>query len=237
MFLHRLTHHIRRQDWIAIGIEFCIVVIGIYAAFELDRWREAESSKRLNETFLQMLELELEDKLPGTREMIESYSTEEDLQNVAIAWLNGEESTDRFTPDMCYALFQSLTLNWSATRLETPEIISGNDQSLESRDLNLRRLLFRLSSYQDRVDAVYMRFLSQIVNISDRYPELIIRADQSSQNIRDHMVCNPEGMRTNQAFKNQVFGNIGRSSAMLNFRRQELERLEAVAEHVKEVNR
>lgn len=116
-----------------------------------------------------------------------------------------------------------------------PEIISGADQSLEVRDLYLRRLLFRLSAYQDKVDVMYACFLSQIVNISDHFPELIIRAGRSAEDI--HMVCKPEGMRANQAFKNQVFGNIGRSSAMLRFRKQELERLEAVAECITQLNR
>jgi hypothetical protein len=33
---------------VAIGIEFMIVVLGVYAAFELDRWRDTESARQAN---------------------------------------------------------------------------------------------------------------------------------------------------------------------------------------------
>ena len=95
-------------------------------------------------------------------------------------------------------------------------------------DTELRRLLLALGSLQERTAGAFDRFVSQIVNISDRYPDLLIRRDRSPENIRDGLVCDAEGMRASQAFKNQLFGNIGRQSALLNLRQEELELLRQI---------
>lgn len=61
MLLKRLTAQFARRDWAAIAIEFDIVVAGVYGAFELDRWRESESERRINERFIELLHVELEE--------------------------------------------------------------------------------------------------------------------------------------------------------------------------------
>jgi len=41
MVLRLFTKHLRDQDWIAIGIEFVIVVLGVFLGIEVSNWNEA----------------------------------------------------------------------------------------------------------------------------------------------------------------------------------------------------
>ncbi|MEJ2534608.1 MAG: hypothetical protein P8008_03880 [Gammaproteobacteria bacterium] len=235
MILKRLSTALRRQDWTAFAVEFLIVVIGIYAAFQLDRWRELETARSAYENFTRMLSLELDEKLPDSRRRVEMLQSVRAEQNAVIQWLNGDQPRSRFTEEMCFATFRSLVLNWSPTRLETAAFMVTGDRDQNVQDMELQRLLLALGSLQEQTDRAFDRFVLQIVNISDRYPELLRRQDPSTDEIREGLVCAPEGMRANQAFKNQLFGNIGRQSALLDSRLQELELLERIDARVGEL--
>ena len=41
MILRRITKHVRDQNWLAVGLDFFIVVLGILIAFQITNWSEA----------------------------------------------------------------------------------------------------------------------------------------------------------------------------------------------------
>lgn len=229
MLVKRIAGHLREQDWTAVVIEFFIVFVGIYAAFELERWRELEADRRDHENFVRMLSIELEEKLPDARNRVDQYQQLRDDQASVIRWLNGDEPPSQFTEAMCLATFRSLVLNWSATRLEIAELMVTAEWEQSVQDMELRRLLLALGSLQERANRLFDRFVLQVINISDRYPELLQRRDIAPEEYRQGLVCNAVGMRASQAFKNQVFGNIGRQTGLLEIRQRELELLEKIA--------
>ena len=38
MFLHRITKHVKDQNWFAVALDFVIVVAGILIAFQITNW-------------------------------------------------------------------------------------------------------------------------------------------------------------------------------------------------------
>ena len=120
-------------------------------------------------------------------------------------------------------------LDWSSTRLEAPAIRGAGGSARSAADIELRQLLFSLAAYQDRVDSSNVRFLSQNVHLANQYPDLIRRFYTAAGEYIEHLECDAEGMRNHQGFKNVLFSNIGRQSAILHARQRELEMLEAIA--------
>jgi hypothetical protein len=59
MILRRIIAHFRKQEWTAIGIDFLIVVIGVFVGLQVNNWNEAREriaraevhSQRLHEDF------------------------------------------------------------------------------------------------------------------------------------------------------------------------------------------
>lgn len=45
MMLRRLTGHIRQENWFDITLEFVVIVVGLFLAFQLDRWYESQRIK------------------------------------------------------------------------------------------------------------------------------------------------------------------------------------------------
>ena len=48
MLFRRISQHIREQDWLAIILDFMIVVVGVFLGFQVDSWNE-ERKERLEE--------------------------------------------------------------------------------------------------------------------------------------------------------------------------------------------
>jgi len=44
MLLRRVSKHVKDQNWFAVGIDFCIVVIGVFIGIQVANWNDARTS-------------------------------------------------------------------------------------------------------------------------------------------------------------------------------------------------
>jgi hypothetical protein len=49
MILRRVTKHVKDQNWFAVGLDFCIVVVGILIAFQITNWSNARQDNLIYE--------------------------------------------------------------------------------------------------------------------------------------------------------------------------------------------
>ena len=49
MILRRITKHVKEQNWLAVGLDFFIVVAGILIAFQITNWSESRQQSRLHD--------------------------------------------------------------------------------------------------------------------------------------------------------------------------------------------
>jgi hypothetical protein len=238
MILRKLARSLKKQDWVTVLIEFGIVILGIYVAFAVERWREDRVQQANNSLFLQLLTDELAHKIESQRSSVEFNQEIISLQREAVRWLSGYPNATEPDQEHCRAIFRSLVLGYVAQRLETPEVLSSIEQSSDAQDLLLRQLMIRLSALQTRNEVQYERFLAQIQNISDLYPELITRRDGFDGVVvpSNGLQCDFISMRDNQSFKNRLFGNVGRYDSLQTARERELELLVEVQARVEAIN-
>ncbi|WP_421791316.1 hypothetical protein [Hyphobacterium sp.] len=52
MILRRLTQHVREQNWLAVALDFLIVVIGVFVGLQVSNWNEARSQRLQAAQFL-----------------------------------------------------------------------------------------------------------------------------------------------------------------------------------------
>ena len=67
MFLRRINEHVRTQNWIAVFLDFTIVVTGILIAFQITNWNEARQDRRDEQRYLAELAVNLEADLVQAR--------------------------------------------------------------------------------------------------------------------------------------------------------------------------
>lgn len=52
MFLKRLAKSIRKQDWASIGIEFLIVLLGVFLALQAEDWNQERKDRNLEQAYI-----------------------------------------------------------------------------------------------------------------------------------------------------------------------------------------
>jgi hypothetical protein len=59
MLLRRVTEHIKSQNWFAVGLDFFIVVFGVFIGFQVDRWNESRIEAAQENTYLMRLHTDM----------------------------------------------------------------------------------------------------------------------------------------------------------------------------------
>lgn len=60
MLLRRVTKHVKDQNWIAVGIDFAIVVIGVFIGLQVANWSETRAQNQRELIYLERLDAEFE---------------------------------------------------------------------------------------------------------------------------------------------------------------------------------
>jgi hypothetical protein len=55
MILRRITEHVRAQNWLAVGIDFVIVVVGVFAGIQVSNWNEARQGAEQQQRYVERL--------------------------------------------------------------------------------------------------------------------------------------------------------------------------------------
>jgi hypothetical protein len=55
MLLRRITKHVKDQNWFAVGIDFCIVVIGVFIGLQVANWNDSRNEQRRAQNYLERL--------------------------------------------------------------------------------------------------------------------------------------------------------------------------------------
>jgi hypothetical protein len=60
MRLRRLTEHFRTQNWTAVGLDFVIVVVGVFIGIQMSNWNEQRKEHAVQQLYLEQLVADLE---------------------------------------------------------------------------------------------------------------------------------------------------------------------------------
>jgi hypothetical protein len=66
MILRRVIEHVRAQNWTAIGIDFVIVVVGVFVGIQVANWNEARAEAQRERLLLRELRVELDNSIRQT---------------------------------------------------------------------------------------------------------------------------------------------------------------------------
>ena len=59
MILSRLSQSLKAQDWLAISIEFVLLVIGVFLGIQVANWNADRETKQKAEVFTERLKVDL----------------------------------------------------------------------------------------------------------------------------------------------------------------------------------
>jgi hypothetical protein len=90
MILRRVIEHVREQNWTAIGIDFCIVVIGVFFGIQVANWNEDRLTRSKADVFTSRLKGDLLLEAWGYEGLIEYYEDVSANADRTLAAMEGE---------------------------------------------------------------------------------------------------------------------------------------------------
>jgi hypothetical protein len=131
MLLRRIMEHVRRQDWAAIGIDFVITVVGVFAGLQAANWNEARIDRIRAHSYLERIHSDLEADLANYRDRLAFWAAVSSYGRTGLSYAETGDSGDLSQWQLLLAYFQSSQLaEYLTTSVTYDELKSAGELSL-----------------------------------------------------------------------------------------------------------
>jgi hypothetical protein len=162
MILLRLTEHLRTQNWLAVAIEFVIVVAGVVIGFQITSWNETQQDYRQEALILERLNADFVDieerSSAGVVDLIERVDGAREMARLATIPVD-EIDVDVFGPALQNSIGTLVPTGRSATYVEL--LTSGEMRLIRSE--NLRLALVRFDEQVRRQELAYETLADMVI--------------------------------------------------------------------------
>ena len=151
MILRRLSRYVAEQNWIAVGIEFVLVVLGIYLGLWLGNLNEDRQDRELYEEAFGRVIVELENNLAGVEAEQEAIRQRLPIVQQAIEDLRACRTSPGAEANVRAAL---VPLEWEIEFILDKHALDqliANEAFLPFQDTATRETLMELISYIDQM--------------------------------------------------------------------------------------
>ena len=141
MILRRVIQHVRKQEWTAIGIDFVIVVVGVFVGIQVANWNEARADDARAQAYLARIHVNLQADLESIRRREDMWRQVIAYGKGAIRYAETGELVEGSAWKTVLAFYQASQLwQWVTSDSTYQEMRSGGELGL-IRDPGLRDAL------------------------------------------------------------------------------------------------
>lgn len=240
MLLRRITQNVKDQNWTAIGIDFVIVVTGVFLGIQLGNWNEARVDQSKERAFVERMRVDVDrarDQLAqflGQRE--ERMQTLLRVENMYF----GDGEIEPLSDWECrqFATMHLITLPPVAVP-SIAEAFEGGKIDLLT-DLKVIEALIIVEQSDDRLRTVISSMREGQPELARKYPEAISLVRATTRNNEMNRIFAAEGYQMaanchfldstpSQAFLTDMVDGVQTNQWYVNFLRRHLERLDDLA--------
>jgi hypothetical protein len=139
MILRRLTANLRAQNWIAIAIEFLIVVVGVFIGTQVANWNQARLEKQATQRMLVELAPELRSQLEFFDSANAYFTITRRYADQALAgWDDDPKVTDE---QFVIAAYQASQIYGIGINPASWSVTFGGEQLRNIQDQRVRRMM------------------------------------------------------------------------------------------------
>ena len=234
MLLRRLTKHLRAQNWLAVALDFIIVVFGILLAFQITEWNEHRVRLGEEARLIEQLRLEVSAQIKDEQAAVDFLA--ERLANLRAALLIVQETQRslELSKDQCEAMARSHRFRESALGLPTLDEMAATGMLSRISNPDLRSALVALRAEREQ-DFQRARFIASIrANVVDDFGDeisltIVENPDAPYSLGATQATCQLERIRANPTFRNRLIGNMARADFLVSLAKRDVDRLEKFA--------
>lgn len=166
MILRRFTKHIKEQNWLAVGLDIIVVVLGLFIGFQIDRNWEEMQWKKDEQKLLIELSNDIRENVETTKARVNETARARINMLYTLSLMENPE-IKLPTDDACVLAavewipyYENLTLNFETYKI----LVSTGDIARLSND-RLRRALFKLEQEMSYYESQLSYFRSHTVQM------------------------------------------------------------------------
>ncbi len=212
MILRRIAEHVKAQNWFAVGLDFLIVVLGVFIGLQVQQWTVERERRASEQGYLSRLHGDIE-KLVTLRAHYDNSRPRFAAQlEQAVAILYSGEGD--IGSELCTAIAASVyTTNPPANLPTAVELLSAGRLDVLRSEV-LRASLLEFLQEAARTEVLVNAQSATNKELTGAFPDLIrIRYGAAPESLGApdstwiNPECNADGMRANAAFMNQLGEN------------------------------
>ena len=160
MILRRVTQHVKEQNWFAVGLDFFIVVIGVFIGIQVANWNASQYERREETAIIERLRSDFARIEPDADRSLAFHQTlTEDLRTMLRSLRSGELKNEDI-PAFERALVMGPAFQTSADRSGTFTELMSSGRGNILRDRDLLNLLVDYEDFLERY-AFAQKFYSE----------------------------------------------------------------------------
>jgi hypothetical protein len=154
MLLRRIIEHVKAQNWFAVGLDFVIVVAGVFIGLQVQQWNEARKDAVQHEKLLERLGEEFRDLEPVAAELVAFLHSSRQSTSDVVNALRQEQPPE----DEAAFRFALARANWV---MNFPDIATAYEELVATgrlsdvRNVELRKALIGYGDAHERLERVY----------------------------------------------------------------------------------
>lgn len=243
MILRRLTKHVKDQNWFAVGLDFLIVVTGVFIGIQVANWNEGRIERIQETAILKRLAIEVQSLVEIQREELADNEARA-RQVISInPVLFGQEPLRTLTPEECYTVTSSHVYQRPTDEIPILDELQESGRFDLIRDRTVKATLRDYILLRERARGHYQEITNELFRLHSRHPQTLrierVRVQHaptgswnsmSGEGFRWQSVCDTAAMRASQQFLNEFVDNASRRETQIRFYRQRLDALLAISE-------
>ena len=222
MILARLSAAIRAQNWLAVALEFVIVIAGVVIGFQIAGASERVASLQYERDLLERLHGQIISLEEGREYNRRWVSMKRDRLVEVRPLIFGVAESEAIDSRQCFALLESHWLANPADALPALDELVSTGRMETIRNHQIRERAGRYLQMRDVARRQIESDLESLVSLPDRFPdyfhvELIPDPEEEDDGWDRRSVCQLDAMRADGAFQLYASGNIEIYRNLLNF--------------------
>ncbi len=138
MILRRITEHVKAQNWFAVGIDFLIVVVGVFVGLQVSNWNDARTDQTRARAYLERIGADLDADIASVSDRSSFWGNVSDYGAKGISYAETGVAVDSSYWELLLAYFQASQVAEFVTLQATyDELKSAGELGLIA-DLKLR---------------------------------------------------------------------------------------------------
>ena len=169
MLLRRITKHVKDQNWFAVGIDFVIVVVGVFIGIQVANWNASQFERREEAAILQRLQSDFERvKSDADASLAFHIRMTEDIRTLLRSVRSGELKDDDI-PAFERALLLGTVVQTSADRAGSFTELMSSGRGNIMRDRNLLHALVDYEDFLGRHALAQAYYIDTVLLATDAY--------------------------------------------------------------------